>query len=64
MKDYQQRVVNEKNGLDEKLVKLNEFLPSETFKSLAPDERTRLIKQQSIMQEYSIILGERISVFD
>jgi len=63
MAPHQERVVNEKFDLDEKLSKLTKFLNSELFTSLAADERSRLRRQQIAMQDYSNILGERIAAF-
>ena len=63
MEAYQKRVVAEKKELDGKLNKLVEFLDSDKFGNLPPEERTRMIRQSEIMKEYSDILGERIAAF-
>jgi len=63
MQDYQQRVVDEQNELDEKARKLDAFLMSDKSSGLHPDERTRMVRQLQVMQEYSGILGERIAAF-
>jgi hypothetical protein len=64
MEAHQQRVVAEKAELNEKLTKLSEFIEmSPIFAGLPDDERERLVRQKSCMQEYSEILGERISAF-
>ena len=63
MQPFQQRVVDEKKELDDKLSKLIPFLISETFKAVPPAEQARLIKQSDIMKEYSEVLGERIAEF-
>jgi hypothetical protein len=64
MQPHQQRVVDEKTELDEKLTKLGEFIESSPiFAGLPDDERERLVRQKSCMAEYSEILGERIAAF-
>ena len=63
MKPYQQRVVEEKEQLDEKKNKLGEFLESDEFKAVDSDEQHRLTRQHQVMGEYSKILGERIGSF-
>jgi hypothetical protein len=63
MKDYQQRVVDEKKELDEKMKKLHLFVMSEASKDVPADEFGRLTRQHSLMMEYSRVLGERIAAF-
>ena len=64
MQPHQQRVVDEKTELDEKLAKLGEFIESSPIFAGLPDgERKRLVRQKSCMGEYSEILGERIAAF-
>lgn len=63
MKPYQQRVVNEKAELDDRLGKLKTFLETEVFSDLDNDERKRLQLQFLAMNTYSQILGERIAHF-
>jgi len=64
MQPHQQRVVDEKTELDEKITKLGEFIESSPiFAGLPDDERERLVRQKSCMGEYSEILGERIAAF-
>ena len=63
MEPHQQRVVDEKNELDERLAKLSEFGKGELFESLPPSEQGRLNRQHSIMEDLSTVLGERIAAF-
>jgi len=63
MAPYQERVAQEKKELDEKLAKLDAFGRTDLFASLPADERGRLNRQHSAMEEYSRILGERIAAF-
>ncbi|KVD35441.1 hypothetical protein WI84_16360 [Burkholderia ubonensis] len=60
---HQQRVVDEKAGLDERLSKLNAFFGTPIFTGLDEDERERLSEQARVMGEYSRILGDRIAAF-
>ena len=62
---HQQRVVDEKRELDEKLQKLTAFISSEKFVTIVQDEaeRGRLVCQEETMKDYSAILAERIEAF-
>ncbi len=60
---HQQRVVEEKDELDEKLAALEQFLDSAKFHEVGKDEKKRLVKQALIMAQYSDVLGERIAAF-
>lgn len=62
---HQQRVVDEKRDLDDKLQKLTAFISSEKFTTIVQDEaeRGRLVCQEEAMRDYSAILGERIAHF-
>ena len=60
---HQQRVVAEKNDLDEKIAKLTAFIGGTIFASLPEDERSRLSIQLQHMNGYSEILGQRIAAF-
>lgn len=63
MQPYQERVVQEKKELDEKLAKLDAFGRTEQYTLLPVDEQGRLNRQHSIMEQYSQILQERINNF-
>ena len=62
---HQQRVVDEKRELDDKLQKLTSFISSEKFTTIVQDEaeRGRLVCQEETMKDYSAILAERIAAF-
>jgi hypothetical protein len=61
---HQQRVLNEKHELDERLSKLDAFiLDNPLFTKLPPDEQERLTRQSKAMAVYSGILDERIACF-
>ena len=64
LKPHQQRVVEEKSDLDEKIAKLKDFTNNNpVFATLPEDEQARLTRQYDIMLAYSAVLGERIAAF-
>jgi hypothetical protein len=63
MQPFQQRVVDEKKALDDKINDLDAFWSSPIFPTLPEAERGRLEKQFNIMVEYSAVLGDRIAAF-
>jgi len=60
---HQQRVVVEHADLDDRLKKLQAFLPTDTFATLDADEQERLHAQVAAMCDYSNVLSERIDAF-
>jgi hypothetical protein len=60
---YQQRVVQEKHDLDEKLEKLKAFIATDAFFQLPTAECLRLCNQVRFMDRYSSVLEERIAAF-
>ncbi|WP_204249977.1 crAss001_48 related protein [Rhodoferax koreense] len=60
---HQQRVIDEKKDLDEKLQKLSAFYSTPIFHGLPESEQTRLLRQGVAMRAYSQVLGERIGEF-
>jgi hypothetical protein len=64
MQPHQERVINEKSELDEKLAKLHKFLHSDFYQQLSSDERMRLLRQSIHMEDYTKVLGERIVAFE
>lgn len=60
---HQQRVVNEKQELDDKTGKLGIFIKGDLFESLPEEDRTLLEAQYSLMRQYCTILGKRIARF-
>lgn len=63
LQPHEQRVVDEKKELDEKLTKLNAFFSGSIFQTLPQDEQGRLKLQSEVMERYSNILQERITHF-
>jgi hypothetical protein len=63
MKPHQQRVMDEKNELSEKIKKLEGFLMTSLYDNLSTNERNLLKMQYFTMMQYQEILGMRIAVF-
>ncbi len=63
MKDFQKRVVNEKEELDANLEKLRSFIITPLYNTSPRPERDRLYRQSLIMDLYPIVLSERIANF-
>jgi hypothetical protein len=64
MQEFQERVIEERNDLVEKLNKLQEFLGNpEAVSNLIPGEEARLHCQADIMERYIEVLDERIQYF-
>lgn len=60
---YQERVVEEKTDLDDKINKLRIFMASNAFKAVYAAEQDRLQEQLDVMCQYSRVLAERIAAF-
>jgi len=60
---YQERVIAEKEQLDDRCQKLRSFTGGAVYHSLDASERDRLERQLEAMGTYSDILGERIAAF-
>lgn len=63
MQPYQQRVVDEKADLDDKLSKLRQFMTSNAWTAVPEPDRLLLIRQEEVMRQYAEILGKRIQRF-
>lgn len=63
MEAHQQRVIEEKEALDDKISKLTAFIGGTIFASLDDNERSRLSIQLQHMNGYSEIIGQRIAAF-
>lgn len=60
--DYIERMIVEKNELENKLIKLETFKKSNKFQELTQLEKTLLLQQRDSMEEYKIILQKRIEL--
>ncbi len=58
MQTHEDRVITEKSELDQKRVRLREFIGGDIYRMLDQTERSRLIRQLEAMTLYSRILGE------
>lgn len=63
MEDWQQRVIDEKAALDEKLEQLRRWMTTDEFHDLGPDQRHLFTLQAHHMGQYSQVLAERIKLF-
>lgn len=64
MKPHEERVVAEKQELDDKRGKLTTFIGgSDMYRTLPKMEQSRLNRQLAAMTLYSNILSERIAAF-
>jgi len=64
MKPHQERVIQEKTELDEKIAKLRAFIEGPIFSALSDDERRRMHRQLHAMGDYSDALNDRIVAFE
>ena len=60
--DFKQRLMDEKQQLDEKLGKLGAFIDTEPFEKVDPRQQELLRCQYFTMQTYSDILERRITL--
>lgn len=60
---HQERVVVERDELNAKIVKLDEFIKGSVFSSLPVAEQLRLTSQRGYMKLYLGVLKERIAAF-
>jgi len=63
MTDWQQRVIDEKDELDAKLLKLRAFIGSPSWLMMEVADRWLLEKQLTFMNEYFAVLQQRIERF-
>lgn len=64
MEPFQQRVIEEKEQLDQSHQRLCRFInESAEFLKLPRDEQDRLRMQERIMSAYSLVLKQRIAAF-
>lgn len=61
--DYKQRVIDEKEQLDDRIRKLSTFLSTPLFESLDGDQRRDLLEQVQFMSAYATVLERRIARF-
>ena len=63
MEPHQQRVVDEKTALADKIRKLSAFTQGIVFKSLPVQEQDLLLAQFYCMRHYNTLLAQRIALW-
>lgn len=63
MEPWKQRVIDEKEQLDERMTKLDAYMETDAFRDLYEDERGLLLQQIDAMDDYARILRYRIDKF-
>lgn len=64
MLDHIERLLEERNDLQRRLIKLKEFIAGPVFKMQLPnDERELLQQQRDYMSRYFLILQQRLGKF-
>jgi hypothetical protein len=63
MQSHQERVVTEKEELDDKRQKLTAFIGGSVYRDLDKIEQSRMNRQLEAMSLYSNVLAERIAAF-
>ena len=64
LQPHQQRVVEERAELEDKLGKLQAFITGERFATVPDAERGRLVVlQHKLMEAYALVLEQRIAAF-
>jgi hypothetical protein len=63
LQPHQQRVIAERDELQERLDKLTLFINTQAFLDIQYAEQSRLIRQQGIMSALLDVLDERIAAF-
>ena len=63
MQPFQQRVIDERSELDQKIKALDAFTHGEIYKTLPPPEKADMAAQLHTMRTYSYLLASRIARF-
>ncbi|AJW28999.1 hypothetical protein Z042_26280 [Chania multitudinisentens RB-25] len=63
MQPHQQRVVDERNELEDRLYRLSSFIAGTVFPRLPEQDRQLLEAQQHTMSAYVEVLTQRIELF-
>lgn len=64
LQPYQERVIAERDELQERIGRLSEFLDTEIFQDLPPGSQNLMMDQFSVMLRYRGILNQRIALFE
>lgn len=60
MEDYKERLIKERDELKEKFIKLVEFINSDKFYELSPNNKQVLRNQKIVMELYLSVLNMRV----
>lgn len=60
MEDYKERLIKERDELKDKFIKLVEFINSEKFYELSPNNKQVLKNQKIVMELYLSVLNMRV----
>ena len=63
MEPHQQRVVDEKTALADKILKLSAFIEGGVFETLPVQEQHLLLAQFRHMRAYNFVLAQRIALW-
>jgi hypothetical protein len=63
LQPHQERVITERDDLQQKIKALDRFTGSDTFRSLKLKEQYRMVRQLNHMRSYCEVLNERIEDF-
>ena len=63
MNDHEERIVEERRHLHEKIIKLSDFMHGEIYPQLAATDQGLLMVQFRIMKSYSQVLTDRVERF-
>jgi len=63
LQPHQQRVIEERAELEDKLGKLQAFIAGERFAAVPDAEQGRLVLQHKLMESYALVLEQRIAAF-
>lgn len=61
LSSYQQRVVDERSQLEDKIEKLGAFMRSPIFSNLSADEQRLMSEQYEVMTRYGLVLTKRLA---
>jgi len=64
MSDFKSRLLEERDQLQEKVTKLDDFIDSDAYTTIAERQQELLLDQIYFMAEYLSILKERIEDLD
>lgn len=64
MSDFKTRLLEERDQLQERVIKLDAFLDSEAFETISEKQQLLLDDQLALMEDYLWILNTRIEDLD